>query len=143
MSTDVNTGASALPDDFAAYEAMRRGETPPEVENPSGATADTAAAGSDSDSETDKDLESLPAGDDAGEGEGDEEEEEEEETPKPKKGKGGFQKRIQKLSARAQQLESERPRKDVVRVHGSLRAQVELENQAIEYAPSASSTSSG
>jgi hypothetical protein len=101
MSTDVNTAAPEFPDDFASYQAVRTGTALP-AEETSGAAGENPPAGTVSDSETDDDLE-LTEGDDTSEGEG----EEEEEAPKPKKGKGGFQKRIDKLSARAQQLEEE------------------------------------
>jgi hypothetical protein len=102
----VNTGASALPDDFAEYQAARLGLTVEKevTEETSGAADSTPPAGTVSDSETEEDLELAEGEDPSG---GEEDEEEEDEAPKPKKGKNGFTKRIAKLNARAQQLEAE------------------------------------
>ena len=101
--SDVNT--VAFPDDFAAYQAVRTGTTPPEVaEETSGAAEATPPAGTVSDSETDDDVELE--GEDTSEGD-EGEGEEEDEAPKPKKGKNGFTKRIAKLNARAERLEAE------------------------------------
>jgi hypothetical protein len=101
MSSDVNTGASALPDDFAAYQAVRMGTAKPEE------TSDTSDEQSEvvtaPDSETEDDVEQVEAEADDAEGE----EDEEGELPKPKKGKGGFQKKIDKLTARQRELEQE------------------------------------
>jgi hypothetical protein len=100
----VNTGASALPDDFAQYQAARLGKADPKEDTNSGAGDEDPAAGTGQDSETDDDTE-LVDGDETSE-DGDDEGEEEEEQPKPKKGKGGFQKRIEKLLSKQQEKDA-------------------------------------
>jgi hypothetical protein len=106
MSSVFHDAAELHGDDYSNFEKSIQGgkvETA-EVEE---SGAEESSAGTGSDSETEQEVEQVEGGESAGdeeEGEGDDEKPEE--TPKPK-GKGGFQKKIDKLTARQRELAEE------------------------------------